>query len=303
YGEATELRAAALDTDNGLVDMSWVLMDRNAAILHTTLDRAYVSYSKGKLEVDIGRQRINWGINLAWNPNDLFNAYNFIDFDYQERPGSDAIRVQYYTGELSSVEIAVSPRNSLEKSVAGGIYRFNKAGYDFQVLAANYFTDFAVGGGWAGNIKNAGFKGEVTHFIPKEDQVENATVAALTIDYAFRNGIYLNVSGLLNSDGATSQDAGGPVFLTNQELTARNLMPSRFTSFAQVSGAITPPLNVSASLLYLHGFDIVFVMPTVAYAISNNWETDITGQLYFGDSGDGFQNLGNAIFLRFRVSY
>ena len=57
----------------------------------------------------IGRQRINWGVNLAWNPNDLFNAYSLIDFDYQERPGSDAIRFQYYMGDLSVLNLQYNP--------------------------------------------------------------------------------------------------------------------------------------------------------------------------------------------------
>ena len=37
-------------------------------------------------------------MNLVWNPNDLFNAFSFVDFDYEERPGSDALRIQKYTG-------------------------------------------------------------------------------------------------------------------------------------------------------------------------------------------------------------
>ncbi|MEM1124604.1 MAG: hypothetical protein AAGJ18_29465, partial [Bacteroidota bacterium] len=40
-------------------------------ILHSYLDRAYFQYTKDKLEVRFGRQRINWGISTVWNPNDL----------------------------------------------------------------------------------------------------------------------------------------------------------------------------------------------------------------------------------------
>ena len=42
------------------------------------------------------------------------------------------------------------------------IYKLNSFGYDFQLLTANYFDDIVVGGGWAGNIKGAGFKVAVT---------------------------------------------------------------------------------------------------------------------------------------------
>ena len=102
-------------------------------------------YSEDNWELTIGRQRINWGVNLAFNPNDLFNAYSLIDFDYQERPGVDAVRFQYYGDDMSSFEGAVQIGNSLDSSLIAGLWKFNKWKYDFQFLAANYFKDIAVG--------------------------------------------------------------------------------------------------------------------------------------------------------------
>ena len=70
-----------------------------------TFDRLFIEWNKEKWNIRIGRQRINWGINLAFNPNDIFNAYNFLDFDYEERPGVDAARVQYYYGSFSGLDL------------------------------------------------------------------------------------------------------------------------------------------------------------------------------------------------------
>ena len=99
YGEATKLNpylGHQLENDKGIVDMSYVSLDRKSLVIHSILDRAYMKYSDEKWELTLGRQRINWGVNLAFNPNDLFNAYSLVDFDYQERPGADAVRFQYY---------------------------------------------------------------------------------------------------------------------------------------------------------------------------------------------------------------
>ena len=87
--------------------MSWNILTEKSFFLNTTIDRLWVDFNYGKLQVRAGRQRINWGQTLIWNPNDIFNAYSFFDFDYIERPGSDAVRVQYYPGSSSSVEAAV----------------------------------------------------------------------------------------------------------------------------------------------------------------------------------------------------
>lgn len=79
-----------IGTDQGWADMSWNLINENSFFLNSTVDRLWIDMNLKNLEVRIGRQRINWGQTLVWNPNDVFNAYSFFDFDYVERPGSDA---------------------------------------------------------------------------------------------------------------------------------------------------------------------------------------------------------------------
>ncbi|MEQ9229842.1 MAG: hypothetical protein RIF46_04110, partial [Cyclobacteriaceae bacterium] len=95
--------SSLIDTNNDYFDLSANLIDNKTAILNVMVDRVYIQWNKNDWEIKLGRQRINWGVNLAWNPNDWFNAYSFFDFDYEERPGSDAIRISKYTGVASSV--------------------------------------------------------------------------------------------------------------------------------------------------------------------------------------------------------
>lgn len=83
-----------ISQDNGIIDLSLNILDDGNTLFNTTIDRALANYTKGNWEITLGRQRVNWGMNLIWNPNDIFNTYNFLDFDYEERPGSDAIRIQ-----------------------------------------------------------------------------------------------------------------------------------------------------------------------------------------------------------------
>ena len=118
-------------TANDFFDLSLILFERNDFIIHSMLDRLYLDYVKGNLEVRLGRQRVNWGINTVWNPNDIFNAFTFTDFDYEERPGSDALRVKYYTGFASSIEIAIKAFDKKEDAVGGILWKFNKWNYDF----------------------------------------------------------------------------------------------------------------------------------------------------------------------------
>ena len=124
--------------------MSFYIFNEKNFILHSMIDRLWIKYQKNKLEISLGRQRVNWGINTIWNSNDLFNAYNFIDFDYVERPGSDVLRVIYSGDNLSSFEFIYMPNKS-RRNIYAAMYKLNKIGYDFQFIAANYFDDLVLG--------------------------------------------------------------------------------------------------------------------------------------------------------------
>ena len=101
-----------IDTDNGYINLSDNILTGKSYIFNSRIDRAYIDYTKDKFQLRIGRQRINWGQCFTWNPNDLFNAYSFFDFDYVEKPGSDAIRIQYYSTGTSTFEFAVKADNN-----------------------------------------------------------------------------------------------------------------------------------------------------------------------------------------------
>ena len=96
--------------DAGWADLSFVQSgmhnDSIGWAYSMMLDRAYAEFSFGNFVATVGRQRINWGQTFAWNPNDIFNTYSYFDVDYPERPGSDAVRLQFYTGMTSSIEVA-----------------------------------------------------------------------------------------------------------------------------------------------------------------------------------------------------
>jgi hypothetical protein len=102
-------------------------------LIYSMIDRAWVQYTHNNLDVKVGRQRINWGQTLVWNPNDMFNSYNFFDFDYEEKPGSDGIRLQYYTGMMESFEMAFKT-DSADNISAAMMYKFNTWEYDIQLF-------------------------------------------------------------------------------------------------------------------------------------------------------------------------
>ncbi len=305
YGDLVRQQTPNFDAqvdnvNNDYFDLSLILFESNSAVLHTMLDRLYLEYISGTWEIRLGRQRINWGINTVWNPNDIFNAFDFTDFDYEERPGSDALRIRKYLGFASSVELAVKAFDRIEEAVIAGMWKFNTGEYDYQILAGYVREDLALGAGWAGNIGNAGFKGELTYFFPLTDENEEAFAATFAVDYQFSNSLYLNVGYLYNGQG---QPDANIVELFDFELSAKNLYPYRHAAFVSGQYPITPLWNSGLTVIYSPGqANSVFLNPTIAYSLKTNWDIDLTGQVSFFNN-NGYTSPLQAFFLRTKWSF
>ena len=290
-----------ISRDTGAVDLSWNIIDDGDVLFNTTIDRALLNYLKGSWDVTLGRQRINWGMNLVWNPNDIFNSYNFLDFDYEERPGSDAVRIQYYLDDFKKIEVAAKRGKTKDNYIAAAMYKFNKWSYDIQFITGVYQKDWVIGTGWAGNLKNAGFKGEVSYFVPYEVYLssQNVLSASVSLDYAFKKGLYINGSFLYNSNANdTSGNLGNLVYA---DVTAKNLMPFEFSGFLQLAKEFSPIISATASFIYSPTNQSLILIPSLKYSIANNWELDYTGQSFF--ELDNFETIGNSRYLRLRWSF
>lgn len=295
-----------IDQDPGVVDMAWPLIDSRSFLLHSMIDRAWIDYSDDKWSIRIGRQRINWGQNLVWNPNDLFNVYNFSDFDYEERPGSDAIKIQRYFKKLRSLEFVYKITNTFRKDIFALKYMFNWKSYDVQLIGAKVEQDVALGLGWAGNIKYVGFKGEATYFHPYENLMDTTgiLVTSMSVDYTFKNETFLTASVFYNSGGVDSPKAlNNPNLFAGSTSSPKTLMPNQLSWFVQYSGQLNPLLTAGGTVIYAQGINIVFFMPNLGYSISDSWDIGLFAQSYFGEISGPFRNLGNGVFLRTRWSF
>jgi hypothetical protein len=305
YGELVQNYPgfAALETSNyETFNLSKNWVNRNAVLLNSTIDRASAEYMNGKWDITIGRQRINWGISTVWTPNDIFNTFNYFDFDYEERPGSDAARIQYAFTTSSSLDLAFSPGKTPAQNIEALMYHFNKWNYDFQIFTGLYQQDYTAGLGWAGNIKDAGFKGEVSYFTPYQHFSDSGAIAAsLSFDYGFKNGIYLLVSGLYNNGGNDS--ILNIAKLTTESLSAKNIFPFKYTVFAEVSYSFTPILKASLGAMYSPAGNSLIVLPTINYSIADNWALDLIAQSFFSQQGGSYTPLGNSIYMRLKWGF
>jgi len=261
-----------LDPAQGILNLAWTPIDAEAVVLQSYADRLWVEYFGEKWQVRVGRQRINWGQNWVWNPNDLFNTYSFIDFDYEERPGSDAVRLQYFFDKIT-VDVAASFEEDIDNSIFATKVSWNQNNYDFQVIASRFRNEWVAAVGWAGNIGGAGFKGEASWFYSPNAAFDsdNGLVLATGIDYSFENGLLLQGEFLFNQFGVTETETGvlGNTF-GGQQLSPKNLWTYKYAVFVNAGYALSPLLNVSLGGIINPSDGTYFLVPSFSWSLKQN---------------------------------
>jgi hypothetical protein len=281
--------------------MSWNIINKQSFFLNTTIDRLWVDFNYGKFQVRAGRQRINWAQTLVWNPNDIFNAYSFFDFDYIERPGSDAVRLQYYPGSSSAIELAIKA-NYQGHITAAALYRFNKWGYDIQFLGGYADgKDFVAGTGWSGSIGSVSFRGEATWFQPGKRFADTSGTGIFTLgfDRVFNNNASAQVQIMYCNKplGSTSFNS-----LYAGTISAKDLAFSKFSSFGQFSYPFTPLLSASISGMWFPDLKGYFAGPSLDCSLAENVDFSLFWQ-HFESRKGGSSTRINLGFLRFKYSF
>lgn len=291
--------AQSIDVDDGYLNLSTMFFESRKSLLHFNSDRLFAEWRNETWNVRAGRQRINWGINMITNPNDLFNIYSFFEFDYPERPGADALRIQYHTDWATRAEVAFAPQQDLQKSVAAFLYGFNRRGYDIQLISGYFRNQLAIGGGWAGNLGSAGFKGETMLFYDldtSEDEVN--LVIALSADYMFENALFMIVEGLYNQRGGSESTT-----LAADGISASNPSFSRWQLTTQLSYPVSPVLDISLAGVWFVDEQIIFLSPSISRSLTQNTDLRFTGQYIVGREASPLSSFGNLMALSVRWNF
>lgn len=288
-----------LKGENEWLNLSALWVSRSNIVLYSNIDRLWGEIRKTKWNLRLGRQRVNWGVNAIWSPNDIFNTYNFLDFDYEERPGADAAKFQYLFTDQSNVEFAFSVQKN-NKYIGAARYFINMLGYDLQILAGIYQNKLTTGFGWAGNLGNVGFKGEGQVFIGEKDS-GNICNYSVELSYVFKKAWYLSVSVLHTTSGLSKPVSDWSKI--NFNFSPVNLMPAKWSFLTSLSKEITPLFSGNLSLVYSPQVNLFILYPSLKYNLFTNFDADIVWQSFFSEISNRFQAATHHAFIRLKWNF
>jgi len=268
--------------DKGWLDMSWNIFEHKNALLNTSFDRLFVTFEKDQWNIKIGRQRINWGQTLVWNPNDIFNTHSFFDFDYAERSGCDALRATFFHNETASTELAASV-NHFGQATAALLHHWSRHGFDYQLIAGELAQSEAVlGGAWSGDFSGLNFRGEFSYFHPLEHHegwaLQRSFAISTGVDYLFSNSLMLQAEALFNTiNGGLSN---GFMSLYAAPLSAKVLSFAEMNIFAQASYPLTPRLSGAVSAMYFVDKEALYGGFSLDFSVIENMDFSLIAQAF-----------------------
>ena len=312
YGETVEHTPNFINQIKGNYDflnLDAVLWNKKNTVGYAEIDRLYMDWYYGKLELTLGRQRIAWGTSWTWNPTDIFNPISVLDFDYEERPAVDAFRMQYYTGAVSKIEFVLAPAKTSKNIIAAGLLSFNKWDYDFNFIGGVKKERWLIGTSWSGDIEGAGFRGELLVSKGKEISIpfSNSTFGSdnpiysfvLSGDYTFPNSFYIHTEVLHNNIGVENQTS----LYQQQALNLGLLTAAKWSIYQEFAYNITPLMRGTIFGLFNPNDKSYVIVPSVTYSVVTNLDLLLLGMFFKGNALTEYGDYGSTLFIRLKYSF
>jgi len=305
YGDFVETiptYSLLIGSSNGFVDLSFLWADGRSFVGHTEFDRLLARFILNSIELTVGRQRINWGMDLVWNPNDIFNTFSYLNLEYPERPGTDAVNLKVYTGTLSYFDLVYQPHKTADSSAYGVRYRANIARTDFQALAARMAGYYVLGGGLSSELGQFAIRSEVSYFSAQKSDAKSGFVATLSADRSMGSNSFVQLGALYNSFGRRGSQE--PLSLIEPRAQSPMMLSrGKVNLFVGVNGTVetlfTPSLVILANPIDWSAA----VIPSVGYSASNNLTLALTAMLFTGHTTDEYPNNGQLAYFKVQWNF
>jgi hypothetical protein len=198
------------------------------------------------------------------------------------------------------VELAYTLKGQRGETIAAMKYALNKWNYDLQMNTGWYNQHPTAGAGWAGYIKDAGFKGELQCFFGGKD-TSNHINFSLETDYMFKNGWYVDLGFLLNNYGLSKPVVNWDTI--SFSLSPENLMPTKWNLIVTAAKAITPLFTANMGVMYAPGTNLLILLPSCQYNLATNLDVNFIWQSFFTEMNQRLTAINHRCFLRIKWSF
>lgn len=290
--------------DAEYLDLLHVFVDKQHAYWDTSLYRGYLTLRHGPAELTAGRQRIAWGTAHFWSPADVFNPISPLQVEEDERQGVDAAQLALQLPKGLRWSVVYAPQDGLDRSTEAARIAATVHNFDVTAMGGHFQKDWLVGADFAGQLRGAGLRGELTYTARADSSQSNALRLAFGSDYAINSKWYVLAEYFYNQGqpaGYTPGQPFDPSILLRYSNEIYTLQRHFLSAGARYS--VTPLLNLQTyAVVDLEGRGALF-MPQATYNLTANTDLRVAGQLFASSPRGEFDRVPNLFNLELTVHF
>ncbi len=253
------------------------------------LDRMSLEQSHGDLRLRLGRQAIGFGRIALFSPLDVIAPFPPDALDTEVRPGIDALRLSYWPGPSSEVELIgvlgdEAAHNSLLLTATRNIFHL-----DLLLLAGELRGRRLLGLGVAGELFGMALRAESCWYRGTDvgqfdgDPKEHFSIWAFEAGYLFGDDFSVTAQYLHNGVGTNDPALYGATLLSAPLREGLIPLAGRQYLLASFSDRLHP--LVTGHLLYIRnlGDDSAMVRPQLEISLADEVALSLFVTLHHGD--------------------
>lgn len=275
---------------NDCLNLTYVLAERNQLLVQGRMDQAYVEYSRGRLTLRGGRQRIDLGQTLVWNVSDVFNNVSFFELDPMEVGSCDALRLAVFPTALSSLE-AIIKMDGDNKVTGALVSRFNLKATDVHIIGGTVRQeDYFFGAGSTFSIDGLNIRSELAYHKPRVSEYDerSALLVSAGLDYLFKNQMMVQGEVLyMKSDDDNANMHFLDLLAT--PYSSKRLSISKWSYVANWHYVRSPKMSVGFTLAHFPDKKGFLLSPSLDYLIIRDVSLALKGT-YFSVDYLGIKN-------------
>jgi hypothetical protein len=295
---------AAPEDDRRLFDLTGHLEENDDYIWYHRLDRFFLGWHEGAMDIRAGRQAVTWGNGQVFNPMDLFNPFAPTDVVRDYKTGDDLLSAEI-TRSWGNLHLLYVPRRdpadhsvSWDHSSLAAKYHFTTmTGLEIDVMAGRHYRDLVAGTGLAGYLGAAAWRLDTVLTIPDDDDtlwtdrkeqrpylsvVANTDLSWFWFAKNWYGFLEIYYNGLMNDDYA--RDVAVPYI---SERLARGDLYSlgKLYAAAMVQFEAHPLVNIYLTAVTNLNDPSGVLLPRIIYDITQNGQITLGGSLNWGGEG------------------
>lgn len=295
-----DLRAIIHNDQHNLafVDADKAYVNSGNLYAEFVLYRAYLKYDAAPLQMTVGKQMIDWGRMRFYSPMDLFNPISPFAIDRDERPGVDAVDIDFSPRDDIHLDTVYAAGRTFSDSSVGSRLLYRWHDYDLFLMGGDFQNAKVVGGGFDGYLRNAGFRGEFTQ--THGESGRDFFRGAVGLEYSFFTK--LSVLGEYFYNGG-ADDSDPVALIDSYRFFTQTLTLKKHLVGLAAEYEIHPLVKAANYVLYDAEGSSFFINPEIRYNMRANLDLKGGAQFYCGGGNTEFSGNQNIYYVQLQFFY